>query len=139
MAQGCRLLAAHLTWVLFDADDVINVAGHRLTTGRLEEICISHHAVVECAVVATDDEIKGQVPFALLVLLGGDKGTAEHERVSREVVEMVGDQLGAIACLRQATVIKGLPKTRSGKILRNVIRAISNDTPYKVRPAMMMP
>jgi len=122
--------------VMARTDDVINVAGHRLTTGQLEEICISHPAVVECAVVGTKDAIKGLVPVALLVTSDRNSSEEQLAKVSNDVVDMVREQLGAWACLKRAAVVHALPKTRSGKILRNVIRAISDGRPYVVPPTI---
>lgn len=110
-------------------DDVINVAGHRLSSGLLEEACLAHPAVVECAVVGTNDSVKGTVPVALLVT----SSAAENvDQIAEEVVQIVRERIGAVAALRMAAVVPALPKTRSGKILRNVLRKISNNEPYKL-------
>ncbi len=103
-------------------DDVINVAGHRLSTADMEEIVAAHPAVAECAVVGIEDSMKGQVPLSLVVLKAGSP--IQPEAIERELVEMVRAKLGAIACFKQAVVVRRLPKTRSGKILRKIIRAI---------------
>ncbi|MFF9815120.1 propionyl-CoA synthetase [Streptomyces sp. NPDC014006] len=110
-------------------DDVINVAGHRLSTGVIEEVVASHPDVAECAVIAVRDELKGQVPRALAVLKAGAETTPE--RLEREIVAEVRGQVGAVASLKQVTVVPALPKTRSGKILRGAMRDIADgrDTP----------
>ena len=116
--------------IMSRTDDIINVAGHRLSTGALEEACSDHADVVECAVVGTKDSLKGVVPIALLVCT--ESGNAEPERVVEEVVALVREQVGAVAAFRQAAVVAALPKTRSGKTLRNAIRSIADDEPYKL-------
>ena len=103
-------------------DDVINVAGHRLSTADMEEIVAAHPAVAECAVVGIEDSMKGQVPLGLVVLKAGNP--IQPDLLERELIEMVRAKLGAIACFKQAVVVRRLPKTRSGKILRKIIRAI---------------
>jgi propionyl-CoA synthetase len=116
--------------IMARTDDIINVAGHRLSTGGMEEVLASHPAVAECAVVGIHDEIKGEVPVGLLVLnsdFSGDKA----EVVSR-VVQMVRERIGPVADFKKAVVIAKLPKTRSGKILRRTIKAIAEHTPYKM-------
>ncbi len=105
-------------------DDVINVAGHRLSTGEMEEIVASHPAVAECAVFGIDDELKGQLPLGLVVLKDG-AGRAP-EQISRELIALVRDRIGAVACFRRALVVERLPKTRSGKILRRSLRQLAN-------------
>ncbi len=111
-------------FVMGRVDDVINVAGHRLSTGEMEEIIAGHPDVAECAVIGVADEIKGQVPRALVVLKGGV--TRDHATIGAELVQRVKDQLGNVASLRQADVVSALPKTRSGKILRKTMRAIAD-------------
>jgi propionyl-CoA synthetase len=111
-------------------DDVINVAGHRLSTGEMEEVLAAHPDVAECAVVGVHDALKGQVPFGLLVLKAGVTRGAED--VIREVVTMVRDRIGPVAAFKQAAIIERLPKTRSGKILRGTIRLIADGQPYTV-------
>ncbi|AKS41242.1 AMP-binding protein [Wenzhouxiangella marina] len=105
-------------------DDVINVAGHRLSTGELEEIVASHPAVAECAVFGVADELKGQLPLGLVVLKDG--ATQSAEEVSTELVARVRAMVGAVACFRRVEVVPRLPKTRSGKILRRTLRALAN-------------
>jgi propionyl-CoA synthetase len=115
-------------FVMGRIDDVINVAGHRLSTGEIEEAVAGHAAVVECAVIGIDDALRGQVPVALAVLKDG----ADETIVEQEIVDRVRRQVGALANLRQVVVVKRLPKTRSGKILRAVLRAMADGRDYTV-------
>ena len=111
-------------FVMGRIDDVINVAGHRLSTGEIEEILAGHPDVAECAVIGVADSLKGQVPRGLVVLKAGvDR---EHGVICVELVSLVRERLGAVANLRQVDVVKALPKTRSGKILRKSMRAIAD-------------
>ena len=121
-------------YVMSRTDDVINVAGHRLSTGALEEVLSAHPAVAECAVIGIDDALKGQVPLGFLVLKAG-VGQARHQ-VVREVMVRVREEIGPIACFKLATIVERLPKTRSGKILRGTMRKIANGKPYKVPPTI---
>ncbi|WP_396150997.1 acetate--CoA ligase [Flavobacterium sp.] len=105
-------------------DDVINVAGHRLSTAEMEEIVSSHHSVAECAVIGINDELKGQVPLALVVNKLGEN--IEHFQLQHEVVQLVREQIGAVASLRDVVIVPRLPKTRSGKILRKLLRSIAD-------------
>jgi propionyl-CoA synthetase len=105
-------------------DDVINVAGHRLSTGEMEEVLASHPAVAECAVFGVADELKGEVPRGLVVLKAGV--TAAPEALAAELAAMIRGRIGPIAALRTIDVVPGLPKTRSGKILRKTMRGIAN-------------
>ncbi len=109
-------------------DDVINVAGHRLSTADMEEIVASHPAVAECAVIGIADELKGQVPVGYVVLKTG--AGIEENQLEADLVKMVRDKLGAVACFKNARVVKRLPKTRSGKILRRTMRNIVDGKPY---------
>lgn len=111
-------------------DDVINVAGHRLSTADMEEIVASHPAVAECAVIGVEDTLKGQVPMGFVVLKAGVEIT--DETLAAELAQMVRERLGAIACYKTTLNIKRLPKTRSGKILRRIMRCLSDDKPYTV-------
>jgi propionyl-CoA synthetase len=111
-------------FVMGRTDDVINVAGHRLSTGEMEEVLASHPAVAECAVIGVSDQLKGQVPRGFVVLKAGserDLGT-----VSAELVQLVRNRIGPVAGLRRVDVVTALPKTRSGKILRKTMRAIAD-------------
>lgn len=109
-------------------DDVINVAGHRLSTADMEEIVASHPAVAECAVVGVEDNMKGQVPVGFVVVKSGIDIT--ETELQNQLVQMVRDKLGAIACFKQSILVRRLPKTRSGKILRKVMRAIADGKEY---------
>lgn len=111
-------------------DDVINVAGHRLSTAEMEEIVSSHHSVAECAVIGVHDELRGQVPLAMVVTKTGE--TIEHFQLEYEIVHLIRDQIGAVACLRNVLVIQRLPKTRSGKILRKLLRSIVDKENYQI-------
>jgi propionyl-CoA synthetase len=111
-------------FVMGRVDDVINVAGHRLSTGEIEEIIASHPDVAECAVIGVSDPIKGQVPRGIAVLKAGVN--RDHDEISAEIIQRVRDQLGAVASLRQVDVVDALPKTRSGKVLRKNMRAIAD-------------
>ncbi|HZK49074.1 MAG TPA: propionyl-CoA synthetase [Thermoleophilia bacterium] len=115
-------------YVMGRVDDVINVAGHRLSTGRMEEVIAQHPDVAECAVLGVADELKGQVPIGLCVLKAG----VEHSDsdIVGDVVRMVRDQVGAVASFKAATVVQRLPKTRSGKILRGTMRKIADSQPF---------
>jgi propionyl-CoA synthetase len=121
-------------WIMSRIDDIINVAGHRLSTGAMEEVLASHPAVAECAVIGAADDIKGERPIGLIVLKTGvDR---PHEEIVREVVELVRERIGPVAAFKQAVVIKRLPKTRSGKILRGTMRKIADGEPYSVPPTI---
>ena len=109
-------------------DDVINVAGHRLSTSAMEEIVASHPAVAECAVIGIEDEMKGQVPVGFVVLKGGEDIT--EQQLEADLIQMVRQQLGAVAYFRRAVIAKRLPKTRSGKILRKIMRHIADGKPF---------
>ena len=111
-------------------DDVINVAGHRLSTAEMEEIVSSHHSVAECAVIGVHDELRGQVPLAMVVTKTGE--TIEHFQLEYEIVHLIRDQIGAVACLRNVLVVQRLPKTRSGKILRKLLRSIVDKENYQI-------
>ncbi len=105
-------------------DDVINVAGHRLSTGSMEAVISAHPAVAECAVIGVADDMKGQVPRGFVVLKAGV--TESHEDVAAELVARVRDEIGPVAAFREVSVVSGLPKTRSGKILRKTMREIAD-------------
>jgi propionyl-CoA synthetase len=111
-------------------DDVINVAGHRLSTAEMEEIVASHHSVAECAVIGINDELKGQIPLALVVNKHGED--IEHFQLQHEVVHLVRNQIGAVASLRDVIIVKRLPKTRSGKILRKLLRSIADGEDFQI-------
>ncbi len=111
-------------------DDVINVAGHRLSTAEMEEIVASHHSVAECAVIGINDELKGQIPLALVVAKSGED--IEHFQLQHEVVHLVREQIGAVASLRDVVIVQRLPKTRSGKILRKMMRSIADGEQFQI-------
>jgi propionyl-CoA synthetase len=111
-------------FVMGRTDDVINVAGHRLSTGAMEAVIAGHAAVAECAVIGVHDELKGQVPRGLVVLKAGVD--VDPEALRAELVQAVRDQIGAVAALRRVDVVAALPKTRSGKILRKTMRGIAD-------------
>ncbi len=116
-------------YVMSRTDDIINVAGHRLSTGAMEEVLTSHPDVAECAVIGVKDQLKGQLPLGFLVLTSGVE--REDAEVVGEVVQLVRRQIGAVAAFRQAAVVKRLPKTRSGKILRGTMSRIADGEEYK--------
>jgi propionyl-CoA synthetase len=123
VAVTAGIIAASLALTSFGFD-VINVAGHRLSTGQMEEVLASHAAVAECAVIGVHDDTKGQVPRGFVVLKAG-VGTSP-DVVSGELVQLVRDRIGAVAALRRVDVVNALPKTRSGKILRKTMRGIAD-------------
>jgi propionyl-CoA synthetase len=105
-------------------DDVINVAGHRLSTGVMEEVLAGHPDVAECAVIARADSLKGEIPYGLVVLKAGV--TREAKVIEAELVALVREKIGPVAAFKDALVVPRLPKTRSGKILRSTMRKIAN-------------
>jgi propionyl-CoA synthetase len=111
-------------YVMGRTDDVINVAGHRLSTGSMEAVIAQHPAVAECAVIGAADAMKGQLPRGFVVLKAGV--TDDPDDIARELVAMVRDEIGAVAAFKDVTVVSGLPKTRSGKILRKTMREIAD-------------
>jgi propionyl-CoA synthetase len=117
-------------FVMGRVDDVINVAGHRLSTGAIEEVLASHSDVAECAVIGVPDDLRGQVPFGLVVLKAGTD--RESGEVNEELVALVRERVGAFACYRETRVVARLPKTRSGKILRSTMRSIAAGRDYSV-------
>jgi len=117
-------------FVMSRTDDVINVAGHRLSTGAIEEVLAAHPDVAECAVFGVNDAMKGQLPLGLLVLnAGAEKPTAG---IVAEVVQKVRDEIGPVAAFRKCVVVERLPKTRSGKILRGTMRAMADREPWQM-------
>jgi len=117
-------------YVMGRMDDVINIAGHRLSTGAMEEIIANHPDIAECAVFGTDDELKGQLPVGLFVVKAGV--TRDPAEITAELVKMVRESIGPIACFKEASQVIRLPKTRSGKILRGTMRSISNNKDYNM-------
>ena len=117
-------------WIMSRTDDIINVAGHRLSTGAIEEVLSEHQSVAECAVLGITDKLKGQLPIGLVVLKTGvDK---DNDTISKECIKMVREKIGPVAAFKVVIVIKRLPKTRSGKILRGTIRKIADKEDYKM-------
>ena len=110
-------------------DDIINVAGHRLSTGGMEEVLSDHPDVAECAVIGVADSLKGQLPLGFLVLNAGVN--RDHGEIIKEVVQMVRDRIGPVAAFKTATVVARLPKTRSGKILRGTMAKIADSEEYR--------
>jgi propionyl-CoA synthetase len=117
-------------FVMGRVDDVINVAGHRLSTGEMEEIIATHPDVAECAVIGAGDSLKGQLPVGFVVLKAGVKKSPEEMR--NELAKLIRDQIGPIACYKETAVVARLPKTRSGKILRGTMRKIADGEEYKI-------
>ncbi len=115
-------------WIMSRTDDIINVAGHRLSTGAMEEVLASHPDVAECAVVGVADEIKGEIPLGLVVTKAGVNRS--HDDITRELVALVRERIGPVAAFKVATVVHRLPKTRSGKILRGTVKKIADGVPY---------
>jgi propionyl-CoA synthetase len=116
--------------IMARTDDVINVAGHRLSTGAMEEVLASHPDVAECAVIGVADELKGQLPMGFLCLNRGC--TREHAAIVAECVRLVRDRIGPVAAFKTAVVVDRLPKTRSGKILRGVMGRIADGQDWKM-------
>ena len=117
-------------YVMGRTDDVINVAGHRLSTGSMEAVVAAHPAVAECAVIGVQDQLKGQVPRAFVVIKSGVDITPEE--LQKEIVASVRAEIGPVAALREVVIVPGLPKTRSGKILRRTMRGIADGRPEPV-------
>jgi propionyl-CoA synthetase len=117
-------------YIMARTDDIINVAGHRLSTGGMEEVLASHPDVAECAVVGINDEIKGQIPIGFVVLKAGVN--REEKQIEQECVQLIRDQIGAVASFRTALIVPRLPKTRSGKILRGTMRKIVDREEWKM-------
>lgn len=142
-----RVVQEHKVKVLFTAptairairrtDDVINVAGHRLSTGQLEEALAHHPAVAECAVIGVKDDLKGQRAAGFVTLKAGV--TEDHKQICDELVKLVRDKVGPVAAFRDVAVLARLPKTRSGKILRKTMRQIVDGEPVKVPPTIEDP
>uniref|UniRef100_A0A8C3PXF2 Acyl-CoA synthetase short-chain family member 3, mitochondrial n=1 Tax=Chrysolophus pictus TaxID=9089 RepID=A0A8C3PXF2_CHRPC len=121
-------------YVLSRADDVINIAGHRISAGAIEECVLRHHAVADCAVVGQEDALKGHVPFALCVLR--DDVKTEEKKILEDIVEQVRNNIGPVAAFQKGVFVKQLPKTRSGKIPRSALSALVSGKPYKITPTI---
>ena len=117
-------------YIMSRIDDIINVAGHRLSTGAIEEVLASHQDIAECAVVGVSDELKGEVPVGFVVTKAG-VNRAETE-ITNELVKAVRQAIGLVAAIKTAAVVKRLPKTRSGKILRGTIKKIADGVDYTI-------
>ena len=116
-------------WIMSRTDDIINVAGHRLSTGGMEEVLAAHPDVAECAVIGINDELKGEVPLGTVVLNAGV--SRDPAEIVAELIQMVREQIGPVASFKIATVVQRLPKTRSGKILRGTMKRIADGTEYR--------
>jgi propionyl-CoA synthetase len=121
-------------WIMSRTDDIINVAGHRLSTGAMEEVLASHPDVAECAVVGVADEIKGEVPVGFVVLKSGVKRS--HDDICSELIALVREKIGPVASFKQSLVVGRLPKTRSGKVVRGTMKKIADGTPWNVPPTI---
>ncbi len=117
-------------YIMARTDDVINVAGHRLSTGAMEEVLSSHPDVAECAVIGVADDLKGQLPLGFLCLNAGTE--RDHETVVKECIQLVREKIGPVAAFKMACVVDRLPKTRSGKILRATMANIADGKAYKM-------
>jgi len=117
-------------WVTGRVDDVINVAGHRLSTSEMEEVVSQHPEVAECAVVGIEDTLKGQIPAGFVILKNGSE--MEHFQLQHEIVHLIRNQIGAVAALKNIIVVEKLPKTRSGKTLRKLLRDIVDGKKYQI-------
>ncbi len=116
-------------WIMSRTDDIINVAGHRLSTGEMEEILSSHINVAECAVIGIADELKGEVPLGLIVLKSGVD--QPYENIRAELICLIREKIGPVASFKIVAVVDKLPKTRSGKILRGTMKKIADGIDYK--------
>ena len=121
-------------YVMSRIDDVINTAGHRLSTGQMEEVLASHPDVAECAVVGVADEFKGQVPIGFAVLNAGVKRPPEE--VAAELVALIRERVGPVASFKTVAIVTALPKTRSGKTLRATIRKMADGEAWSVPPTI---
>jgi propionyl-CoA synthetase len=117
-------------FVMGRTDDVINIAGHRLSTGALEEVVAAHPDVAECAVIGPADAVKGQIPVGLVVLKAG--ATRAHADIQRDVIALVRERIGPVAAFKTCAIVKRLPKTRSGKILRGTLRKLADGVPHVI-------
>jgi propionyl-CoA synthetase len=117
-------------FVMARTDDIINVAGHRLSTGAMEEVVANHPDVAECAVIGIADGLKGQVPAGFILLKAGV--TRDASIIEKEIADLVRDQIGPVAALKTVFTVARLPKTRSGKILRGTMRKIADGEEYKM-------
>lgn len=128
--DGGYLDEENYLFIMGRVDDVINVAGHRLSTGEMEEMVSGHTAVAECAVIGMADELKGQIPLAFVVLKDGI--AIQEKEIEAQLTKIIRENIGAVACFKNVLVVKRLPKTRSGKILRRIMRFITDGEHYAV-------
>jgi len=128
---------AGYVYVMARTDDIINVAGHRLSTGAIEEVLAAHPDVAECAVIGVKDKVKGEVRLGLLVLKSG--ATRSHRDVVQQAVSLVRERIGPVAAFKRAAVVRRLPKTRSGKILRGTMKKIADSEVYTTPPTIDEP
>ena len=124
-------------WIMSRTDDIINVAGHRLSTGALEEVLAAHADVAECAVIGVADGLKGEIPLGLVVLKVGVERT--QDEIVAELIHMVREKIGPVASFKVATIVKRLPKTRSGKIVRGTIKKLADGVEYRMPPTIEDP
>ena len=123
--------------ILGRTDDIINTAGHRMSTGSMEEILMQHSDVADCAVIGVKDDLKGEVPVGFVVTIAGS--TKDDDVLCDELIQLVRDDLGPVASFKKVAVVKALPKTRSGKILRGTMAKIANGEEYKITPTVEDP
>lgn len=121
-------------WITGRTDDIINVAGHRLSTASIEEIIASHPHIAESAVIGVNDRLKGQIPLGFLLL--NKSVSTQHEKIKQDVISLVREKLGPVWSFKNVIIVSGLPKTRSGKILRCVLRNIANKEELKIPPTI---
>ena len=117
-------------FIMSRIDDVINVAGHRLSTGAMEEVLAAHPDVAECAVFGVADQLKGEVPLGLVVLKAGVE--RPEDEIERELIQRVRQEIGPVAAFKLVAAVERLPKTRSGKILRGTMKSIADGRQYKI-------
>ncbi len=117
-------------WIMSRIDDIINVAGHRLSTGGIEEVLAAHPAVAECAVIGASDPLKGELPVGLVVLKSGVNQA--HDEILGELIALVRQKIGPVAAFKKVTIVDRLPKTRSGKILRGAMKKIADGSEYRM-------
>ena len=117
-------------FIMSRTDDIINVAGHRLSTGAMEGVLSAHPDVAECAVIGRHDTLKGEVPMGFVVLKTGVN--RDHDEIVRELIKMVRTEIGPVASFKIATVVDRLPKTRSGKVLRGTMKKIADHEPFRI-------
>ena len=121
-------------WIMSRTDDVINVAGHRLSTGAMEEVLSGHEDVAECAVIGVTCDLKGQLPLGFVVLKAGVEKSMEE--LQQELILRVRNQIGPVAAFKLVAVVNALPKTRSGKVLRGTMAKIADEDDWKM-PAII--